>query len=316
MEPEVLVAGECIVDFVPDRPGPLADVERFERRPGGAPANVAVRLADLGATPYLWTRLSTDPFGDALARTLSGRGLSDRFVVRDPDAKTALAFVADDGDADRTFRFYREGTADTRLQPGTVPDAVLSALAWVVVGGVPLSTEPSRTALLDLLRRARQCGCTTVFDPNVRPELWSGGFAEAVETALPLVDVLKATPADLAAAGIEGSPDELLETTLEMGPHTVLLTLGADGAVARAGPGAPWGPARTEHGGFAVDAVDATGAGDAFLAGSVWALSDGDALGEALGVASAVAAAATTAEGAMDADIDRERVREIRAGPE
>jgi len=316
MDPAVLVAGECLVDFVPDRPGALAAVDRFERRAGGAPANVAVRLADLGATPYLWTRLGADPFGDYLARTLSARGLPERFVGRDPDAKTALAFVAHDEDADREFSFYREGTADTRLQPGTVPDPVLSALEWVVVGGVPLSTEPSRTAILDLLERARACGCTTVFDPNARPELWAGGFAEAVETVLPLVDVLKATPADLAAAGIEGSPGDLLATTLAMGPHTVLLTLGADGAVAMAGPGAPWGPARTGHDGFAVDVVDATGAGDAFLAGAVWALVDGESLAETVAVASAVAAAATTAEGAMAADIDRERVRDVRAGAE
>jgi fructokinase len=313
MDPAVLVAGECLVDFVPDRPGALAAVDRFERRAGGAPANVAVRLADLGTTPYLWTRLGADPFGDYLARTLSARGLSERFVARDPDAKTALAFVAHDEDAEREFSFYRDGTADTRLQPGTVTDTVLSALEWVVVGGVPLSTEPSRTAILDLLERARACGCTTVFDPNARPELWAGGFAEAVETVLSHVDVLKATPADLAAAGIGGDPAELVDEVIERGPHTVFLTLGADGAVARAAPGAPWGPARTGHDGFDVDVVDATGAGDAFLAGAVWALSAGESLPETVAAASAVAAAATTAEGAMAADVDRDRVREIRA---
>jgi fructokinase len=83
-----------------------------------------------------------------------------------------------------------------------------------------------------------------------------------------------------------------------------------------AGPGAPWGPARSGHDGFAVDVVDATGAGDAFLAGAVWALVDGESLAETVAVASAVAAAATTAEGAMGADLDRERVRDVRAGAE
>ncbi|PSP93323.1 carbohydrate kinase [Halobacteriales archaeon QS_1_68_44] len=313
MDPDVLVAGECLVDFIPDRPGALADVGRFERRAGGAPANVAVRLAGLGPAPYLWTRLGSDPFGDGLAATLSAHGLPERFVVRDPDAKTTLAFVAHDAEADREFSFYREGTADTRFRPGTVPDEALSEVDWVAAGGVCLSTEPSRTAMVDLLERAAVAGCETFFDPNARPELWDGGFPEAMETVLPLVDVLKATPEDLTAAGIEGNPEELLEATLELGPDTALLTLGADGAVARASPEAPWGPAKTAHEGFNVDTIDATGAGDAFTAGALRALADGESLVEAVAFGSAVAAAATTTEGAMSAAVDRERVRKIRS---
>ena len=313
MDTDVLVAGECLVDFIPARPGPLAGVGRFERRAGGAPANVAVRLADLGPAPYLWTRLGSDPFADHLAATLSERGLPERFVVRDPDAKTTLAFVAHDDSADREFSFRRERTADTRFQPGTVPDGTLSELSWVAVGGVPLSTEPSRSAMVDLLERAREAGCTTVLDPNARPELWDGDYAETLEAVLPLVDVLKATPADLAAAGIEGEPRELLEVTVEMGPHTVLLTLGVEGAIARATPDARWGPARADHDGFDVEVVDATGAGDAFTAGALRALADGESLVETVAFASGVAAATTTAEGAMGAAVDRERVREIRS---
>ena len=314
MDPELLVAGECLVDFIPDSPGALSTVERFERRAGGAPANVAVRLAGLDATPYLWTRLGPDPFGDHLAATLEAHGIPDRFVVRDDDAKTSLAFVAHDESADRQFSFYREATADTRFQPGTVPDAVLSSLSWVAFGGVALSTEPARTAMVDLAERARKRGCTTFFDPNARPELWDGGFADAIETAFSLADVVKATPEDLAAAGIEGDPEALLESVLSMGPHTGLLTLGEAGARARATAEAPWAPAETAHDGFDVDVVDTTGAGDGFTAGALCALSEGESLDEAVAFASAVAAAAATREGAMSAAVDRERVRAIRDG--
>ena len=66
MESDVLVAGECLVDFIPDRPGGLADVGRFERRAGGAPANVAVRLAGLGPAPHLWPRLGARPPTDGI----------------------------------------------------------------------------------------------------------------------------------------------------------------------------------------------------------------------------------------------------------
>jgi fructokinase len=311
MEPDVLVAGECLVDLIPDRPGPLAEVEQFDRRAGGAPANVAVRLAELGPAPLLWTRLGAGPFGVYLAETLDEHGIPDEFVARDEEARTTLAFVAHDADADRAFTFYRDGTADTRFTPGVVPDETVAGVRWVGFGGVCLSTEPARSAMLDLAARAEDRDCEVVFDPNARPELWDGGFPEAFAEACSRSTVVKATPADLAEAGIHGSPDELLDAVLELGPATAVLTLGDAGAVATATGAAPWGPAQAEHGGYAVDAVDATGAGDAFLAGFVRALADGRALDGALAFANAAAAVATTSEGAMSAPIDRERVEAL-----
>ncbi len=309
--PDVLVAGECLIDFIPDRPGPLPTIERFHRRAGGAPANVAVRLADLGPAPWFWTRLGDDAFGAFLAETLADAGLPDRFVTTDADAKTSLAFVAHDDEADREFSFYRERTADTRFSTGVVPDEALDAVEWVVFGGVCLSTEPARTAMFDLVERARDRGCTVAFDPNARPELWDGGFPDAFDAACEAADVVKATPEDLAAAGVEGAPDTLLNAILKRGPHTALLTLGNEGAIARATDAAPCGPAGASHDGYDVDVVDTTGAGDGFTAGAIRGLADGMGLSEALSLGNAAAAATTTESGAIDADVDRSVVDRI-----
>ncbi|WP_435178353.1 carbohydrate kinase family protein [Halorussus sp. AFM4] len=319
-DPDVLVAGEALVDFLPDAPGPLAEVENFSRRAGGAPANVAVGLARLDEVPWFWTRVGEDPFGDHLAETLASFGVPDRFVERDPVAKTALAFVSHDEDADRAFTFYRDGTADTRVEPGGVPDATLDAVEWVYVGGVMLAADPGRTATLDLAERATDRGATVVFDPNYRPELWAASdrdYPDLVAEMLDRADVVKATPEDLAAAGFEAeSPEALAGAVADAGPHTVLLTLGESGAFASATDRAPWGPAAASHGGYDVEAVDTTGAGDAFTAGALAALADGDAaevsLSEVLGFANAVAAVTTTAPGAMTALPSREAVREFR----
>ncbi|WP_435194886.1 carbohydrate kinase family protein [Natronomonas sp. EA1] len=309
---DILVAGETLIDFIPGSAGPLAEVETFTRRPGGAPANVAVGLSHLDATPWFWTRVGDDPFGDTLVETLTEHGLPDRFVERDPEAKTTLAFVEHDSMADRTFSFYRDGTADTRMTAGAVPDDVLAEVSWVAVGGVTLASEPARTATLDLARRATEQDATVVFDPNARPELWGDDFPELLSTMFALADVVKATPEDLAEAGIEGTPEELCEAVHEAGPHTVLLTLGSSGAVASATAEAPWGPTLTEHPGYPVEPVDTTGAGDAFTAGALAALADGEAVEEVLAFANAVAATATTAEGAMTALPTRAAVAEFR----
>ncbi|SMP15505.1 PfkB family carbohydrate kinase [Halobellus salinus] len=310
--PDIFVAGECLVDLLPDAPGRLATVEQFHRRAGGAPANVAVRLADLGPAPWFWTRLGDDAFGEFLTETLVSAGLPDRFVRTDPDAKTPVAFVAHDDNADREFSFYRAGTADTRFASGTVPGDALDAVEWVVFGGVCLSTEPARTAMFDLVDRARDRNCTVAFDPNARPELWDGGFPAAFDAACAAADVVKATPADLAAAGIEGPPDALLDAVLDRGPHTAFLTLGDEGAVARATDAAPWGPADASHHGYDIDVVDTTGAGDAFTAGAIRGLADRVELAAALSLGNATAAATTTESGAIDADVDRSVVDRLR----
>ena len=315
-DPDVLVAGETLVDFLPESAGPLSAVETFSRRAGGAPANVAVALSRLESTPWFWTRVGEDPFGDHLADTLADHGVPDRFVERDPDAKTALAFVSHDESADRAFTFYRDATADTRVEPGGVPDETLDSVDWVYVGGVMLASEPGRTATLDLADRAGARDCTVVFDPNARPELWDDReeFADLVARMLDRADVVKATAEDLGEAGIEADgPESLAETVCERGPHTVLLTLGGSGAFAYATDDAPWESVAASHSGYDVDPEDTTGAGDAFTAGALAALAGGEtSLAAVLDFANAVAAVTTTAAGAMTALPTREEVRAFR----
>ena len=314
MTHDVLVAGETLIDFLPERPGPISSIEGFDRRAGGAPANVAVALSRLEHTPLFWTRVGDDPFGRYLRETLAARGLPDRFVERDPDAKTTLAFVTHDETGDRSFSFYRDGTADTRLEPGRIDDDALADLEWVHAGGVTLSSGSSRDATLDLLERAAARGATTSFDPNARPELWpdEATFREVVREALPHVDVLKAAEEELEVLGFEGETvEERARAAIDAGPHTVFATRGGEGAVAVAGDDAPRS-GTAAHDGYAADVVDTTGAGDAFVAGTIAAFHEGRGLEETLAFANAVGAAATTAAGAMTALPDREEVKSIR----
>ncbi|WP_222919154.1 carbohydrate kinase [Natrinema sp. SYSU A 869] len=315
MSREVLVAGETLIDWVPERPGPLEDVGGFERRPGGAPANVAVGLARLERSPLFWTRVGADSFGRYLERTLADHGLPDRFVERDGDAKTTLAFVSHDESGDREFTFYRDGTADTRLESERVDDETLAGCEWVHAGGVTLASGPARAATLDLLERAAAADCTVSFDPNFRPELWADAeaFASVVGDALAHVDVCIATVAELEALGFSGeTPTAIARATVDAsGVHTVFVTRGGEGAVTVAADDAPWPAAAVTHPGFAVETVDTTGAGDAFVAGTITALREGRGLEESVAVANAVAAMATTDSGAMAALPTREAVDEL-----
>lgn len=312
---DVLVAGETIVDFLPAETGELAAVENFSRRAGGAPANVAVALSRLEETPLFWTRLGSDPFGDFLADTLAAEGLPTDLVERDPEAKSGLAFVSLGEDAEREFSFYHDLTAETRFQPGTVDDDTLESVSWVHFDGLSLDAEPSREAVLDLARRASESDAIVSFDPNARPERWEEfDFADSIHHAFEYADVVKVTPEDMAAAGVEGDADALASHVLEHGPSTVLVTLGSEGSYAATNRSSPWtrGPTTVSHPGYDVDPVDTTGAGDAFTAGCIAGLVEGRGLEGTLAFANAVAARATTAAGAMSALPDREAVAELR----
>jgi fructokinase len=311
-EPSVLVAGEALIDFIPKTTGPLSTVETFDRRAGGAPANVAVGLARLGKHPWLCTTLSTDPFGEFLAKRLASEELPDRFITR-VDNPTALAFVSHDADADREFSFYRKQTADTVLQTDVVDDATLESVDWLVVGGVTLSVEPARSATFELVERATEAGCQIVFDPNTRPELWTEqvDMTSTFERMLRSTDVIKATREDFEPTTVLSEGDRFVDQLLEMGPDVVLLTEGSAGARVIAGSDSPWGRGEWHHPGYDPDVVDTTGAGDAFLAGAVAGLADGTEPIEMLAFANAVAAAATTKGGAMTALPDKTTVDKL-----
>jgi len=311
-----LVVGECIVDLHPESAaaGDPGDADAYVRRPGGAPANVAVGLARLGDAPGLWTRVGTDGLGDFLAATLREAGIPDSHVERDPDAPTGLALVALDDAGDRSFSLYLDGTASTRLAPGRIDDATLADLDWLHVGGVELAHEPARAAVLDLLERA-PASATVSFDPNARPSLWREfDYADALARALPDVDVVVASAADLAPAGYAGDAAAIAEAVVADGPHTALITRGAAGAVGRSTAGAPWGAGRADHPGFDADVVDTTGAGDAFAAGAIEALGGGADLPAALRFGNAAGARATTARGAMAALPTRTAVESLLDG--
>ena len=314
-DPAILVAGETLVDFLPAEPGPLSGVESFSRRAGGAAANVAIGLSRLDRPPWFLTNVSTDGFGEFLARTLDENGIPDRFVTRS-DHPTTLAFVAHDANAERSFTFYGADSADGHLDAGVVSERVLDGVEWICVDApVALAAEPARSALLDLCERARDRGCRVAFDPNTRRELWPDDepFHATLEAMLARTDAVKTSVADLDGTSLAADdPADLAANLFAAGPHTVFVTQGTDGSRVLADDRAPWGAVDVSHPGYDVDPVDTTGAGDAFLAGALRGLAADEPLDECLGFANAVGALTATEAGAIDALPDREAVAALR----
>ncbi len=302
---KIVALGEVVSDIYRDEGESPVELP-FTARPGGAPANVAVAAARLGEEAAFVGGVGEDLFGAFILRALRAEGV-DTSAVRscEPPTRTSLAFVEIGVGGERSFTFYRsDPAADELLSPDDVPREILSGASFVNFGSIPLLKDPARSTVHAAASRARELGVPVAFDVNLREHLWPG-LEEAREAVQPLLDlstVVKLGDDELEPLLGTGSVEEAAEGLLGRGVSLVLVSLGERGAFYATGEFSGSVPA------FEVEAVDTTGAGDAFLAASLAHLSDNPAgpykeerVREAARRGSAAGALACTDYGAMGA---------------
>jgi fructokinase len=259
---DILCLGEVLVDMFPAEIGrPLAEVSAFHPKPGGAPANVAVAAARLGARSAFIGKVGEDAFGHHLAAILAAEGVDVRGMRYDAEARTGLAFLAKPDVNTYEILFYRNPGADMRLRPDELDQAQLAEARALHFGSLSLIQEPSRGATLEAVRLARQAGALISFDVNYRPDLWSCDQARSRAMAtLPHVDLLKVNEVELEVLTGARDPAQGARQLLEHGPQACIVTLGPEGSFFCVAEGSERLPP------FRVETVDATGCGDSFIA--------------------------------------------------
>jgi 2-dehydro-3-deoxygluconokinase len=242
---------------------------------GGAESNVAIGLARLGVACTWVSRVGDDALGAFLTREIRAEGV--RVVAtRDRGAPTGLMIKELRGGRPSRVRYYRRGSAASRLAPADVDEpAVAAAIAGATVlhlTGITAALGPAPLAAAEhAVDVARAAGTLVSFDVNHRATLWSDDeaapvlgrlaaaadlvFAGPEEAAL----VLGRTPPTAAVTFDDG--EALAHGLVARGPATAVVKLGALGALAVTRGEVHRAPART------VTVVDPVGAGDAFVAG-------------------------------------------------
>jgi fructokinase len=250
----IAVAGEALVDLVPADAG-----DRFDAAPGGSPANVAVTLARLEVPVRLLARLSSDLLGRRLRRHLEANGVDLAYAVRASEP-TTLALVALDDDGVAEYDFRVDGTADWQWRDDELEHALEGGVVALHSGSLALTMPPGAAVLRRLLERARATA-TVSYDPNCRPLLMGSSAAERerVDDLVRVADVVKVSSEDLTWLLPGREPEDVAADWLSRGPALVVVTLGADGALA-AGREA----GLVQRPGETVEVVDTVGAGDAF----------------------------------------------------
>ncbi len=231
---DITAVGEILIDLTQNGKNDQG-IPQFAANPGGAPANLAVAAARLGATTAFIGKVGTDSFGSFLRDTLAENGVDVSGMVVDPVQHTTLAVVALDARGERTFSFYRNPSADVNLTENEISPEQLKNTKLLHFGSVSLTAEPARSATLYAAKTAKACGAIISYDPNYRASLWPNE-ALAVERMLeplPMVDVLKVSDEELPL--LTGTSDLLKGSRIlaDKGIRLVLVTLGPKGAFYR-----------------------------------------------------------------------------------
>ncbi|MGP4092537.1 carbohydrate kinase family protein, partial [Streptomyces sp. KR55] len=258
----IVVAGEALIDLVPQGTGALAGLQPAL---GGGPYNTAVALGRLGSPAAFCSRTSHDAFGEALLDGLRKAGVDVSAVQRGTEP-TTLAVATIDGNGSAAYSFYVDGTADRLF---TTPDRLPAGARAVSFGTCSLVLEPGASAYENLMRTAAAQGVFTALDPNIRAGLIPDADAYRARFVgwLPSVTLLKLSEED--ARWLGGTPREWLAA----GPSAVVMTRGGDGLTVFTRDGAEYSVP-----GEQVAVVDTIGAGDTVNAALLHGLSTWDAL--------------------------------------
>ncbi|MEV6763155.1 carbohydrate kinase [Streptomyces sp. NPDC051105] len=258
----IVVAGEALIDLVPQGTGALAPLQPAL---GGGPYNTAVALGRLGSPTAFCSRTSSDGFGEALLDGLRRAGVDVSLVERGPEP-TTLAAATIDAQGSASYSFYVDGTADRLFTaPAGLPDTTRA----VSFGTLSLALEPGASAYEELMRGAAGQGLFTALDPNIRAGLITDpdAYRARFKSWLPSVTLLKLSEED--ALWLGGTPREWLAS----GPSAVVITHGGDGLSAFTPDGTVYAVPGEE-----VDVVDTIGAGDTVNAALLHGLGTQNAL--------------------------------------
>ncbi|MEU5597414.1 ribokinase [Streptomyces sp. NPDC020298] len=285
---DLLVVGSANADLVIDverRPGAGETVLGGDLavHPGGKGANQAVAAARLGARTALLARVGDDAHGRLLLDSQRAAGV-DTVGVLVGGAPTGVALIAVDPSGDNSI--VVSPGANGRLTPADVRAASSLFHASRVVSAqleIPLET------VVEVVRNL-PAGSRFVLNPSPPRPL----PPEVLAACDPLIVNEHEARVILGDTSAGDRPEDWARILLAKGPRSVVITLGAEGALVASAEGVTPVPA------VKVDAVDTTGAGDAFTAALAWRLGSGSSLAQAAAYAARVGAAAVTKRGAQE----------------
>ena len=269
---EVLTLGEAMLRLSAP-PGQLLEhTTTLEVYVGGAEANVAVALARMGRSVAWMSRVADDPFGRRIVSELRRHGVHCDPVEMVSEGRTGR-YYTETGGAPRgvSVHYDRAGTTAASMSIRTLDLGWVAQATLVEMSGITAALSDDCAELCaEVLATARRNGTTSVIDVNYRARLWSPERARAVLGPLcAAADVVLCTAEDARDLFGASEPDAAA-LAAQIGVPTLVLTEGARGVSWHSPDSDGFLPA------IPTETFDRIGAGDAFCAGVITGLLDGD----------------------------------------
>lgn len=267
---------------------------------GGEAVNGAIAGAKLGMKTAILCFLGNDVAGSLIETELVKNGVNTEYVVKLDNRPTPITtmFVADNGSRKsitnkaHAYNFHPEQYTD-----------ILSNTRAIVLGSL-FRAPFNEPEVIRSITEAAQSRGVTVFADTKLPNFTQLALDD-ISDSLPMIDYITPNEDEARYYSGEDEPEKMADVFLDKGVRNVIIKLGAKGCFFKNAKESFAVPA------YSVDAVDATGAGDNFLAGFASEIIRGKNVREALSFANACGAICATAVGASTALRDREQVQQM-----
>lgn len=301
-----LVVGRAGMDLTPEPAStPIEDAETMSVHLGGSAANIAVALRQHQCEVALLTRVSDDAIGRYCIKQLAQYGIDHRYVTPVAGEYRNSLALSEARLFDHQTVIYRNGAADFMMDVADVDAIDFSQFDALIITGTLLASEPSRTATLHALERARTVGLVSIFDIDYRPYSWLS-IKEATDTytrVSSLCDIIVGNDDEFGfMAGSKAHGQDYAKNLASKTDRVCIYKMGAEGSITYTADGS------FLRGIFPVSALKPTGAGDAFLGGFLSSLSNGNDLQQSVLRGSACAAIVVSKVGCATAMPEEEEL--------
>ena len=260
MNNNILCIGELLIDMVcVDNKG-LKDGEKFEKKAGGAPANVAASICKLEGNSYFLGQVGDDFFGTFLVEMLESLNINTSMTVK--NGSTTIALVGIDANGERNFDFLRG--SDGEYSFNNIDTSKITSSDIIHFGSATgfLDGELKNT-YFKLLEHAKTNNIYVSFDPNYRDALIKDDmldqFVSDCIEFLKVTDFTKLSDEELTLITKEKDLDAGVKKLHELGVKVVTITLGSKGTYLSVNGENVIIPS------IKITQVDSTGAGDSFV---------------------------------------------------
>ncbi|MEC2707339.1 carbohydrate kinase [Bacillus thuringiensis] len=266
----VFCIGELLIDFVCRNTNvSLVNGSDFEKKAGGAPANVAAAITKLGGHATFMGQVGNDPFGEFLEQTLERAQVDTSMLIK--DKQTTIAFVSIDQDGERDFTFMRG--ADGEYQFNSIDLSKIHTNDLIHFGSATaLLSSPLKETYFQLLQYAKDNGHFISFDPNYRSALITNTeqFSQDCLTFIKHAHFVKVSQEEATMLSKESDLQQAALKLLNYGAKVVAITLGKDGTLLATNEG------QTIVSSISIQQVDTTGAGDAFVGAMLYQIAQSE----------------------------------------